>query len=358
MLLRRDFLNAIAAGFAMAGTSVVSGSQALLLPGVSPIEDLKWKSFVVETLPNNDAYRSPVVTEVSVEPNGNLIAFVGDDHVVSLYDRQAQAYLKHIKQHKDWVKSCTFSPDGTRLATAGNDGYLLLWDINALDQPVLTQKHDEAIVQLAFSPDGSLISTVGFCGKLRIYEVVSGKLIGELPSPCRDMHAVAYSRDGQLLAAGGRCGSIRVWETAGLTEVSKFKVHSQRVRSIEFNERNQIISASDDQYVRITDPRQPESSRHLPRHAAKLFAVVLLDENWLATAGSDNLIHIWQIDNLQEVGILKGHTGTVSSLAYGQGHLISGSFDTQVRIWNVGKLGGVQERTTDRGTNGWSPSFK
>ena len=59
----------------------------------------------------------------------------------------------------------------------------------------------------------------------------------------------------------------------------------------------------------------------------------ILDQ--IAAGSSDNLIRIIDIDNPSDVGVLKGHTGTVCELVVDGNELISGSFDTTVRIWKM-----------------------
>ena len=87
--------------------------------------------------------------------------------------------------------------------------------------------------------------------------------------------------------------------------------------------------------VKVVDPNAGLVENSLPRQASKLFSAQLLLNDLLAVGGSDNQIRVWNLESGHEVGVLKGHTGTVSSLAFGQGVLVSGSFDTQVRIWQV-----------------------
>ena len=55
----------------------------------------------------------------------------------------------------------------------------------------------------------------------------------------------------------------------------------------------------------------------------------------MATAGSDNIIRLWDLSTRRELGQLTGHAGSVSALAYQDGILVSGGFDTFLRIWQV-----------------------
>ena len=66
----------------------------------------------------------------------------------------------------------------------------------------------------------------------------------------------------------------------------------------------------------------------------------------LASAGSGNVIHLWDLSSRQERRRLVGHTGSVTTLVFhgSAGMLISGSFDTTVRLWDLS--GQDQEKVT------------
>ena len=194
MIQRRQFLGSVAA-FCATSTSLSRLSSASTLP-----DDLKWHCDVIETVPHNRALRSPVVTDVSLQPAGNLLAIVGDDHFVCIYDTQQKQYTHHLNRHSDWVRTARFSPDGTQLATAGNDRNLLIWNANEWSSPAISERNPEAIIDVAFSHDGKRLATVGFESTLRIYDVVTGHQLEQLQCPCSDNHAVAFSDDDRLLA--------------------------------------------------------------------------------------------------------------------------------------------------------------
>ena len=327
---RRQFIGATAAVCVGAILPAAAKGKTLAMP-----VDLNWHSDVIETIAHNRAGRMPVVTGVSMKKDGSEIAIVGDDHCVAVYDMATQAFIHEIDAHRDWVRSAVYAPVGNRLATAGNDRTLRVWTTGNYKTPLYTRSHEAAIIELAYSPDATKLATVGFERILRVYDAKSGRVDRHMACPCPDNHAVAFSSDGEMIAAGGRCGTIRVWDVASGNVVSEVKAHRRRIRSLQFTANDQLVSVSDDRMVKVVDPNAGLVKNSLPRQASKLFSAQLLPNDLLAIGGSDNQIRVWNLESGHEVGVLKGHTGTVSSLAFGQGVLVSGSFDTQVRIWQV-----------------------
>lgn len=362
MIQRRHFLGTAAIGlahFAMPQRSFAFTADA-------DLPRLNWRCDVVETTPHTRSRRNPVVTGVDVRAAGDLIAVVGDDHFVFLYDIAQERFTHQTRQHSDWVRAAKFSPDGTQLATAGNDRRLLIANVDDLKTPVVEKKHPAAVIDIAYSNDGSKIATVGFDQKLRIFDASEGQKIGEMGCACNDNHAVAFSRDGKWIAAGGRCGSIKVWETETQSLVATYKHHRQRVRSLRFTEDRKILSVADDQRICLTDPTLPNAAIKLPRQSGKLFAAQFLGNEFFATSGSNNLITLWSLSDMSAIGLLEGHTGTVSCLTATDGILVSGGFDTTFRIWkpelntiakSTNGKPDIQYRQT-RMPDGWRGLFK
>jgi WD40 repeat protein len=291
-----------------------------------------WNSRAIQTIAREGVHQPPVVTGVAIQPNGNWLAVVGDDHAVGLLDLQRMEFASHFTRHRDWVRAARFSPDGQFLATAGNDARLLIWDMRQLGRVRELATHPQAIQGLDISPDGRRIATVGFENRVCVYRVDTGRRDWTAVGPCDDLCAVAYSPDGQKIAAGGRSGAIRIWDASG-DIVHELPGHHHRVRSIEFTNDGEVIACGDDGAVRISNPQNPADDRSLPRRPGKIFAVKLISGNRIATGGSDDLIRIWDLGSTHEIDTLHGHVGTVSCLDAQGTMLVSGSYDTQIRVW-------------------------
>lgn len=350
-LNRRVFLSAVATGWGMAvaasGSSPVWGATAAEF--TNPID---WKCDVIQTVGQPPRHRAPVVTGVSLQPQGQQLAIVGDDHFVSVYDLEAARFRENLQEHRDWVRVARFSPSGQQLVTSGNDRRILVWDSATWSRPTRLADLTHAVIDVAFSPDSQQLACVGFSQTLYVYDLRTGRLLWDAEAPCADMHSVCYSPDGSKLAAAGRSGTVRIWDSVSGKATADIAAHRQRVRSIRFVDNQRILSGSEDQTICLTALDYIDAPFRLPRQSAKFFDVLALDEDLFATGGSDNRVHLYQLSTNQWLGSLQGHTGTVSCLAYDRGLLVSGSYDTQVRVWHRQQNTSAWNQQT-QSDNGW-----
>lgn len=354
MIQRRQFLTAVAGVTAATAFSRTSRADTVN-------RNLNWYCDVIATVPHTKSKRRPVVTGVTLQQTGDLLAIVGDDHYVCTYNLAEKKFAQHSKHHNDWIRDAKFSPDGTRLATAGNDRKLIITDVNDLATSVIEKRHPEAIISIAYSNDGKKLATVGFERKLRIYDAADGQQIAEQNCDCADNHSVVFSHDDTLIAVGGRSGAIKVWSVENMELLTTYKKHRQRIRSLSFTADHKILSAGEDQVIHLTDPRDTNQSKQTQRLGAKLFATQIIGRGFFATGGSDNQVHIWNTDAMVALGSLMGHTGTVSCLDAKSKTIVSGSYDASIRVWRteMDSSALIAPVTNQRHTqlpSGWTPT--
>lgn len=333
MIGRRQFLSSLA--FCATGPTAFTGLAEHWSGGFN--RRLNWNSELISMVPHRVGGRAPVVTDVSLQPGGQQMAVVGDDHFICIYDFQEKRFVQNLERHSDWVRCAGYSPDGGVLATGGNDRRLVFWNATDFSTEPIIREHPHAVIGIDFSADNQRLATVGFAPVLQIYDLSSKKLEREIPCPASDNRAVGFSSDNRWVAVGGRAGSIQVWDVETGQEVARCRPHRRRVRALVFESGGKIISCADDQVVAITDPFSPQRSVDFPRQSAKIYDVTPLEGGLLATAGTDNRIHLWRMEDEEHVGFLQAHTGTVSCLDGDRNKIVSGSYDTQVRVWEIKK---------------------
>jgi WD40 repeat protein len=293
----------------------------------------------------DDARRPTVVTGVALSPDGRTIAAACDDHQVRVWDAATGQLRAHLDGHADWVRAVAFSPDGQRLASGAKDHTVKLWDI-ASGMPVFESPDlASAVAALSFHPNGQQVAAVGFCNSLAIINTSSGEVTQRLECTSKDVRAVAFSRDGARMATAGRDGNVRIWNIASGELERDIIAGQQRIRALAFSpDGARLAAAGDGVMIHLVDLTGSGQNVTLTARPAKVFALVFLDDQTLATAGSNNRIAIWDLPTRSTTRQLTGHTGTVASLACDATGtlLVSGGYDTTVRVWNLAEHNDLQ----------------
>ena len=327
----------------LAGMAVGTRARAETMPQLSANK-------VIQLAPVNSAETMPVVSSVALDPAGKLLAAVGDDHLVRVFDLPSGKLVHRWASHVDWVKASAFRPNGSVLATSGADRRICLWSVAAEGRTRnLSEPLQGVVYTLACSPDGRFLAAAGFADKVWVFDADQGKLLRELPAPGADIRAITFSPDGTRMAAAGRAGIVRIWDAASGQPLSDVRVSSRRICALAYSPDGKLLAAAGQQrIVRLLDSSSGKPLADLPERPGEIMAICFCGPDTLASAGSGDVIHLWDLALRKERCELIGHTGSITTLVFNRSAetLISGSYDTTVRLWDVKRRS--EERITKR----------
>jgi WD40 repeat protein len=206
------------------------------------------------------------------------------------------------------VNDVTFSPDGRLAASAAEDGSVHVWQ-PADGKPIHAwQAHTRALC-LRFSRDGRRLATGGADGMLKIWDCATWQLVREMgvfSGLVGRIECVAFSPDGSLIAAGSDDKKVTLWNVDDGTRVGTFRDHTHRVNALAFSPDGQRILSAAGTVVPPTEPewylwnvstRQRQRTFSLAgRPGTAEDAAYSRDGRWLAAAGPDHLVRVWDAD--------------------------------------------------------------
>jgi WD40 repeat protein len=297
-----------------------------------------------------------IIRDVTFNPDSQHIATAGDDGTVRIWDNSGKQ-LKQIDVHKERVWSVSFSPNGKYLLATGDSGTVKLWDTSGKE--IATMKgHEGVVLCSSFSPDGQMMATAGQDGLIMLWDL-SGKRLKVFKDfdealfetrirssisggyrqwlekdrterkkerqTTRIINGIQFSPDGQRLATVRDDGQTQVWNVSGEKNDADFLRPKQEFGSYKFDgkeELNGLSYSPDGKQVAVANAKgsfyiwdvtkKPSSvttidiksgnSTHpslLINQKAGNLAINNIryspDSKYLATAGEDGTIRIWDL---------------------------------------------------------------
>ncbi|CAM8979210.1 unnamed protein product [Rhodiola kirilowii] len=143
------------------------------------------------------------VNDISVSPDGRLIAVIGDSTDCLIADSQSGKVVATLKGHLDYSFSSAWHPDGRVLATGNQDTTCRLWDIRNLSQSTdLLKGRMGAIRGLKFSPDGHFMAMAEPADFVHIFDTQSGYTKAQEIDLFGEIAGISFSPDSEALFVG------------------------------------------------------------------------------------------------------------------------------------------------------------
>ena len=273
---------------------------------------------IIQLAPINSAETLPVVSSVALDPAGKLLAAVGDDHLVRVFDLSSGKLLHRWASHVDWVKASAFRPNGSVLATSGADRRICFWDIVAEGK---TRSVSDPLP--AWSIRWPTVPT-GECWRRPASPTRCGCSTPSREScsaNCRRRAATSARSASRPTARGWPPRGERAWSASGTRasgqQISDVQVSTRRICALAYSPDGKFLAAAGQQrIVRLLDAASGKPVADLPERPGEVMALCFCGPDALASAGSGNVIHLWDMASRQERCRLVGHTGSITTLVF------------------------------------------
>jgi len=320
------------------------------------------------------------VLDIKFSPDGRHLASGSGDTTVRFWNLGTQLPLHQCRGHRDHVLCVAWSPDAQLLASGGMDGLVHLWDPATGAGLGACQAHKQWITSLAWEPAHLRLPAERFVTgskdtTARVWDARTRRCLLTLGGHTRAVSAVKWGGDGVIYTAS-RDSLIFLWDSSKGSVIKQLKGHAHWVNTLTlsseyalrtgaFDHRGaapadpaaareaarkryeaatggrpvRLVSGSDDFTMILWEPAESKGPRHrLTGHQALVNQVLFSpDGNWIASAGFDKCIKLWNGATGKFVANFRGHVGPVYQIAWSPDSrlILSGSKDSTLKVWSV-----------------------
>jgi WD40 repeat protein/predicted Ser/Thr protein kinase len=270
-------------------------------------------------------------------PDDSLLASVGDDNVVRLWDVHSGALRNALRVPTDRVHGMAFSPDGRWLVTVGGDGKARFWDVTARQDREALITASPALTRLAWAPDGRLAATIDQDRAVQLWDTTTWREAGRLAGHFGDVRDLAFSPDSRVLATASIDRTVQLWDVARRQRQACLE-HGTAVLCVAFNLDNRTLATgANNGEVILWDPVRGVRLLSLGPHRAGVNSLAFApDGRTLASASGDRTVQLWDTEHWQRGPTVRCDCGIVHiTFSPDSRTLVATETDGAVTLWDT-----------------------
>ncbi|MDB4614215.1 protein kinase [bacterium] len=276
--------------------------------------------------------------DVDFNPDGTRLATASDDKTVRIWDTGTGEELAVLKGHRHWVSGVDYSPDGGTLASSSRDGTVKLWDTRTNKEIATLTAHRGAVYCVEFSPDGSCLASGALDSTVKLWDAKTGKEIRTITGHTGRVRRMAFDPEGKRLVSGGYDSNVQVWDVASGTQVATAYLSCAAVFGISFTaDGKRFAVCGTDSMVHVYEALSGREIMTISPGIGVSSVRFSPDGQRLAAGLSGSgAVKIWDASQKHEATVLKGHTGTVTTVSFSpDGSRMYSESEKQKLVWDV-----------------------
>lgn len=299
--------------------------------------------------------------DAEFSPDGNQIAFGGDNRSVWIYDIDGGEKKFELKPEEGYCGGCGsfIKFNGNDLVSASNSGDVKVWNLTDGSTKKVIYTHDDEFGGLDVQNTNVLVATTD---SVKLFERSSGELMWEIGIQSEKENTdISFSPDARLIALSNDDKTIRILNTVDGSLVRVLDGFLNRVDKGGLNYdrsawdfyikkytdlKNDVAISPDGKYLakgklgtltRLWDYKAGKIVNDFAGHEKAVLAMQFSqDGKQLLTGSADHTARLWDVKTGETLVTYKGHRGEIFSVTFSpEGEKIAtGSWDGTAKIWD------------------------
>ncbi|HEX3147611.1 MAG TPA: serine/threonine-protein kinase [Gemmataceae bacterium] len=199
-----------------------------------------------------------------------------------------------------------------------------------------------AVWSVAFAPSGTLMATATEGGMVKFWDTQDGHILGSIDNrkSRSPVWSIAFNNDSTQLFTASDDGFVRQWDVKTREEILPAFQHSYAARTMAISPNGKIlVSGTRNGEIVIWDVETRKEKFRKSGHEGAVVTSLTFAPNgdYVASAGSDKTVRIWNVKDGTQKAVLEKHGGPVYAVAFDPTSkiLASAGWDRSIRLWDV-----------------------